>query len=582
MWRISNFISGILLSSTLLVFLVLSSAPASADVIDTITLTVPVSCTMTSTSDTAHTASIPNNTYQSDIGTTTFTTFCNDNNGHSIYAVGYSNNEHGDTNLLNTDGDTSSSIITGTATSGNTSNWAMKLVPVTGTFAPTIENGFDSYHVVPDTYTKVATFTSPTTIAAGSSFQSTYQIFVSGTQKAGTYVGKVKYTMVHPASEVPVEPVSCDAGKICYTPNASGITDTMGDQSASSNSEVALWAYNFLRPGYGFAGWNTEYDYSGTTYGPNETITTGDLSTGGLTLYAYWIPTAGSLQNWTGCSAMSIGDVTALTDTRDNNTYAIAKLADGKCWMIENLRLDDTPELTTTNTDNPSLPLTNTWYISSSNYSTPITSNHLSVTSNSWCQELYIDANISKCDNQSMLNTDNTTNPAASMSDTYANIVGYGNYYNWYSATAGNGAYNANTNNDSISGSICPIGWRLPRGGNKNNESNNEFWQLIVTNLNEGIVPANYPSSTQPYFNGYAEAGPVAKLIRTYPNNFIYSGIWSDSSALVRGTDGHYWSSTVYSNTYVYYLYLYSSYIYPGDFPSNKYLGKSIRCIIDP
>ena len=30
----------------------------------------------------------------------------------------------------------------------------------------------------------------------------------------------------------------------------------------------------------------------------------------------------------------------ALTDARDNNTYTVARLADGKCWMTENLRLD--------------------------------------------------------------------------------------------------------------------------------------------------------------------------------------------------------------------------------------------------
>lgn len=36
----------------------------------------------------------------------------------------------------------------------------------------------------------------------------------------------------------------------------------------------------------------------------------------------------------------NLSSVSALTDQRDDQTYAIAKLADGNCWMIENLRLD--------------------------------------------------------------------------------------------------------------------------------------------------------------------------------------------------------------------------------------------------
>ena len=37
---------------------------------------------------------------------------------------------------------------------------------------------------------------------------------------------------------------------------------------------------------------------------------------------------------------MTQGEVKALKDQRDNNVYTVAKLADGNCWMIENLRLD--------------------------------------------------------------------------------------------------------------------------------------------------------------------------------------------------------------------------------------------------
>ena len=128
---------------------------------------------------------------------------------------------------------------------------------------------------------------------------------------------------------------------------------------------------------------------------------------------------------------MQIGETTALTDNRDNQTYAIAKLADGNCWMIENLRLDNTPELSASNTNNPALPLINVG---------GTTSNHLSApTTESWCTG---GLNSEPCTNISHLSTENTTEAPANMASDALNVYSYGNYYNYYSATAGHGAYN--------------------------------------------------------------------------------------------------------------------------------------------
>ena len=38
---------------------------------------------------------------------------------------------------------------------------------------------------------------------------------------------------------------------------------------------------------------------------------------------------------------MEEGQTLELTDSRDGNTYKVRKLADGQCWMIQNLRLGD-------------------------------------------------------------------------------------------------------------------------------------------------------------------------------------------------------------------------------------------------
>ena len=374
----------------------------------------------------------------------------------------------------------------------------------------------------------------------------------------------------------------CPSNNICYNANvanASEIEGSMGNQTISSSATSAtLYAPNYKHAGFGFKSWNTKKDGTGTNYGPNQTIefTAGQYSTGGLKLYATWVESNGNMQNWSGCSSMSIGDVTALKDTRDNNVYAIAKLADGKCWTIENLRLDDSAELSTTNTHNPSLPITNVY-----DATNPTTSNHLSATTDptttAWCQ-----ANSSACDDQSMLATNNTTLFTNNTSTSYSvssNVYSYGNYYNWYSATAGNGKYGSSYSQGYESpGDICPAGWHLPKGGNKSQESTNEFWQLITTGLNNGVNPANYDSTTQPYYTG-TEATPVSNALRSYPNNFVYSGYVLGSSVNYRGSRGGYWSSSAYGSNGAYLLRFYSSLVYPGTDYSNKYSGWLVRCV---
>ena len=551
----------------------------------TASVTVASACTMTSSLDSAHTATVSPNQYKDEIGQTTFKVVCNDAGGFSIYAVGYTGNKIGDTNSTKLVGKTTSgTIATGTAKSGDISNWAMKITPSGSSFTPIADNGFNNYSAVPSEYTKVAHFTGPTDSgdqATGSTITTTYASFVSGSEAPDTYEGKVKYTLVNPASSTPAQPVPCEANRICYNANATNVQGQMGKQTSSNNAEATLYAPNFKRAGYGFAGWNTEYDYSGETYGPNQDITApSDLSTKGLPLYAMWVKSEGILQNWDGCSSMSTGEVTALTDNRDNDTYAVAKLADNKCWMIENLRLDDGVDLSSTNTHNPSLPLNNSWYYKNQQ-GTLSTSNHLSATTDptatAWCT-----TDSSNCDDQSMLATNNTTLFTNNTSSSYSagsNVYSYGNYYNWYSATAGHGKYGSSYGSSyTAPGDICPAGWHLPKGANKTNEANNEFWSLIVTGLNNGTNPADYDSSSYPYYTGN-EATPVSNALRSYPNNFVYSGNVSRSSVNSRNSGGNYWSASGYSSSSAYNLYFNSTSVGPGTGNSNKFYGRMVRCV---
>ena len=394
-------------------------------------------------------------------------------------------------------------------------------------------------------------------------------------QAAGTYLNIINfYAVANP--DPTLQPVSCPAGKICYNPNSlTTVQGEMGQQTPSSyelTDGITLWASNFSRDGYGFAGWSDAVNGNGIKYGPNQTITAPDnLSTEGYSLYAIWVKSAGDMQNWTGCSSLSQGEVTALKDTRDNDVYAVAKLADNKCWMIENLRLADKDannndiNLSSTNTHNPSLPLTNI-------YDSSTTSNHLSPTSSvaydattapeGWCT-----ANSSACDDQSRLRTDNTTLFANNTSSSYSplsNVYSYGNYYNWYSATAGHGKYGSSyASGYTAPGDLCPAGWHLPTGGN----ASAEFGVLDVA-----------MGGTGAYQSGNAGTA-MSKVYRSYPNNFVYSGTVNGASVINRSSYGNYWSSSAYSSLGAYSLRFLSSSVYPGTYGSNKYFGRSIRCL---
>ena len=576
--KVIGIIAVVLVCVTFLSAYSLSADIVSAEesVVDRVILDIPDSCTMSANIETGeeHEANLMTSTYTEDIGTTTFTTFCNDLQGYAIYAVGHSDDTYGNTQMISDDANVSN-IVTGTSTSGDVSNWAMKLASVSGTYAPTIHSdtsgSYSAYHIVPNAYTKVASFPSVTSYATGSQgsqMESTYAVYISPSQGAATYIGKVRYTLVHPSgSAAPPAPITCAASKICYAPDATGVTDTMGDQTVSSNATATLWASNFQRPGYGFAGWNTEYDYSGDYYGPNELISIGDVSTAGIPLYAVWVKSAGYFQTWSGCGSMSIRDVTALTDVRDNNTYAIAKLADGHCWMIENLRLDNTAELSADNTDHPSLPLTNDGTLGT-------TSNHLSASSNSWCY-----SSAESCLNQSLINADNTANPVANMTTANTNVYSYGNYYNWYSATAGTGTYSVGTNNTSVNGSICPSGWVLPRGGDINNALNSDYYKLGVAITGE--APELNPSNNR-YWYTYSNGDN--NPFRVYPNNFTYVGLYNADTNTIstRGASSTYYiTATAGSGSMRYSAAYGSTSFYPGTFTNSKTHGFVVRCLQD-
>ena len=432
---------------------------------------------------------------------------------------------------------------------------------------------------------------------------------------------------------VPVYTVQYDGNNSDNDSTGMGSIDATTGIKTVKHTNVAegdtfdLFASNFKKAGYGFIGWSTDANAwnkltdNDTTndakiWGPNEIITAPAYNgTPITTLYAIWAPAETSngnpvyLQNWTGCSAMTAttynsstgkltvakDSITALTDERDGNVYAIAKLADGNCWMMENLRLADVHTesgntvatiLTTSNTNidinNSTLPITNIYnadplQATTSNSLSPSSSEAYNASSApyGWC----LNASTVTCFNKSLLNAINTTTeitPSQTQSVTSPNahtnfndsIYSYGNYYNWYSATAGYGTYDRTTS-EPTAGDLCPTNWRLPYGGKGTSGAN-------IGNTKGGFyyLASRMSATSSNQVN--------ANKFRMFPNNFVYSGS-GRNTINNRGYNGIYWSSSAQDSGNAYYLSLSSSpQLLPGNYATEKIDGKTVRCVVSP
>ena len=150
---------GILVGVATLIGAALSIPPAKADGrnTDRVAITIPTSCTISvdSSASSEHSATINSGQNAVGIGNTRMGAYCNDLNGYYIYAIGYGDNTDGNNKLVS-DINTNYDIATGTALSGDTSNWAMKITGGTGTTPPYVVDGYRSYTTIPSAYDVVA------------------------------------------------------------------------------------------------------------------------------------------------------------------------------------------------------------------------------------------------------------------------------------------------------------------------------------------------------------------------------------------------------------------------------------------
>jgi uncharacterized protein (TIGR02145 family) len=271
-----------------------------------------------------------------------------------------------------------------------------------------------------------------------------------------------------------------------------------------------------------------------------------------------------------------------LTDTRNSQPYRIRKMPDGKCWMIDNLKLaTPTPgsdlELNHDNSD-----------IADDQYTFVIPANPVqdaSTHSNGRCDSGGTLANGSgylTCNGTSTQSTTNSgfaaySDPSdptltATVSCVQGQMVdpssttGCGYLYNWYTATAGTGTYDISSG--YVTSSICPAGWHLPRGGD-GTTAQNEFAVLNSAMYNGSLAGYGSTSDTK-YTQNWWHTG----LFAGPRSGYYHSGFAS------QGGNGYFWSSSAYSSTYAWYLYFNYVYVYPGAYDSNKYYGRAVRCVV--
>lgn len=555
-----------------------------------------------------HQATIVNGQYVDEIGDTEINAFCNDKDGFSIYAVGYSADEYGNTYLLDSASRTDYNIPTGTASSGQISNWAMKItLNDTNKTEGSIENGFESYSNIPSSYTQVAkrqNATGTESTLNGVKFNTSYATYISSTQIAGSYQGKVKYTLVHPHNEIPAQSHDTEAGHIAYYPNTNIYEGSMGQQEISDTDTAAtLLASNFKRDGYGFAGWNTAYDYSGDYYGPNETInfTPGQYSGAnkGLSLYAVWIKTSGPIQDWAGCDSLiatsydagtgelstSPASIIALTDLRDSQTYAVARLANGSCWMIENLRLDAE---STRKKEAPSLSQGFSQSVQYGDFIGLADAENTNFSDSTQRNSIYGIGSESTIDIGSSnypgfriprYNDSNTSHATTNPNNGDSSIYNYGNYYTWAASLANTKYYQSGYipgsqeehNSNTANTSICPSGWRLPYGSDNVVDYYGDFANLDIAMGGNGMTDSKNAIT----------GDSMALYWRRFPNNLVLSGDAAGASISNRGNYGYYWSTTAYEYDKAYGLSIGMSYVNSGIDAYNKYLGFSVRCIVE-
>jgi uncharacterized protein (TIGR02145 family) len=296
----------------------------------------------------------------------------------------------------------------------------------------------------------------------------------------------------------------------------------------------------------------------GSTTGGTTVTITGDFKPPApATLQTMQQMTEKYCANMTVYDGTNPGVILTPNDSRGSGQqYQVAKLADGNCWMLNNLKLGSTSgtlQLTPQDTN-----IKTSWTLPRVNTSgAPSTTEYYNLS--------VVDALLAGDSSYS------SSTPNSQETDiTSPNFAGY--YYNWCAATAGgtaSGGSNTCTASTTMpsnaTNDICPAGWRLPTG-----YDTGEFAWLNAKMNNPN---ATGPSSS-PYYTNWLSSGIFKGIL-----NGIHSSSGFDSMDF-----GAYWSSSrdatraSWSTNMVFHP---SGYYFDPAWSTIRGNGIGVRCLAD-
>ena len=345
--------------------------------------------------------------------------------------------------------------------------------------------------------------------------------------------------------------------------------------SSSLSDEVATSDNTPTRSNYKYLGWcsviptnNNGVDscIGGTVYQPSANLTIDQTGTANdFHLYAMWaepktIATSTYLQEVEACpSTLKTGRTYTLKDSRDNTEYRVARLQDGKCWILDNLAIDITNSTILNGMDESNTNAKNT------------TLGYLKGTSTGTASDQYATAGVSNWTG----NNYSYSEPLVSLSlknspssgDQYVSVDTtswkYGGFYNYCAASAGSYCYgngfDPGTSGGDVAEDICPKGWQMPAGN-----TSGDFSALA-----NAIYGSTGSTSDSTAYSNYRTS-----LLLPLSDLFI------NGSAYDQVTSGRFWSSTRNSDSEMYFLVISPNSINPSVDSGGRHFGYSVRCLL--
>jgi len=240
-----------------------------------------------------------------------------------------------------------------------------------------------------------------------------------------------------------------------------------------------------------------------------------------------------SLDMYTGTNEEAVIE---LTDSRGGTerSYEVAKLADGKCWMLNNLRLGST-----------TAPIT-------------LTPSDSDVASNFTLPQL-ITSGLASYD------APQAVGPVPG--DSGSGAYNHGYLYNFTAATGGETRTSLPPGPGHAQHSICPAGWRLPTGRN----ITDDFMALDIALGGTGGPQSGTPAHLA---TGWLSSGAFKGLLSgfwegNFRNQSVSGNFWSSSPEISDANKAHQARLT------------YTSSIDPGTYGTVRYYASAVRCLLD-